>query len=389
MNALFCHDGPTYVDENKQYYACVLTDEMIERYFSFCTHFTLLNRVNHISLEQGKSFEKINHKQVDIISIPNLATLKGIIFNRKKAKKIIEGQVKKADCIIARLPGFAGTYALQYAIKYHKRYFVEMVGCPFDALWNHSLKGKLMAIPMFIVTKYFMRKSKNTIYVSNRFLQNRYPSSGNVLGCSDVEIHIEEGMPEKRKLKIENTNFKHAILGTMGTLNMRYKGFDTVIKCLSNLNKKGYQLQYVVMGAGDKTWLEHMIKKYHAEDFVTIHKPVAHSKVFDWIDQDIDIYIQPSRTEGMPRALIEAMSRACPSIGSDAGGIPELLEEKYIFHKGSYKELMKLLTALLSDKEQIQTLSEKCFQASEEFDYEKLRQKREKFYQKVIKDENE
>ena len=38
-----------------------------------------------------------------------------------------------------------------------------------------------------------------------------------------------------------------------------------------------------------------------------------------------DVYLQPSLWDGMPNALLEAMAAGCGSIGSDAGGIPEII----------------------------------------------------------------
>jgi glycosyltransferase involved in cell wall biosynthesis len=39
-----------------------------------------------------------------------------------------------------------------------------------------------------------------------------------------------------------------------------------------------------------------------------------------------DVYLQPSLWDGMPNALLEAMAAGCGAIGSDAGGIPEIIE---------------------------------------------------------------
>ena len=49
--------------------------------------------------------------------------------------------------------------------------------------------------------------------------------------------------------------------------------------------------------------------------------------IFEFLDS-LDLYLQFSRGgEGLPRALVEGMSRGCPAIGSTVGGIPELLTE--------------------------------------------------------------
>jgi glycosyltransferase involved in cell wall biosynthesis len=41
--------------------------------------------------------------------------------------------------------------------------------------------------------------------------------------------------------------------------------------------------------------------------------------------QICDVYLQPSLWDGMPNALLEAMAAGCGCIGSDAGGIPEII----------------------------------------------------------------
>ena len=38
-----------------------------------------------------------------------------------------------------------------------------------------------------------------------------------------------------------------------------------------------------------------------------------------------DVYLQPSLWDGMPNALLEAMAAGCGCVGSDAGGIPEII----------------------------------------------------------------
>ena len=94
----------------------------------------------------------------------------------------------------------------------------------------------------------------------------------------------------------------------------------------------------------------------------------------------MDIYIQPSLQEGLPRALLEAMSRACPSIGSNAGGIEELLNKKYVFNKKDVKRIEKILSTI--DKKDLVEMAKFSIEKTKEFDLEKLNDLRNEFYKK-------
>ena len=52
-----------------------------------------------------------------------------------------------------------------------------------------------------------------------------------------------------------------------------------------------------------------------------------------------DLFVLPSRQEGMPRALIEAMARGLPCIATRVGGVPELLPEDVLVAPGDAGEL--------------------------------------------------
>ena len=43
---------------------------------------------------------------------------------------------------------------------------------------------------------------------------------------------------------------------------------------------------------------------------------------------DANLFVLASRTEGLPRAVIEAMARGLPCVGTRVGGIPELLDSR-------------------------------------------------------------
>ncbi len=67
-----------------------------------------------------------------------------------------------------------------------------------------------------------------------------------------------------------------------------------------------------------------------------------------------DIYIHPSRFEGLPTVLMEAAQASLPMVGSKAGGIPEFIhdgENGYLCEVDNPQDLADKISKLIADKE--------------------------------------
>ena len=166
-------------------------------------------------------------------------------------------------------------------------------------------------------------------------------------------------------------------LGTVGNVELKYKGQIYVLKALRKLNKINKKYHYYMIGGGNKTRLLNYVKKYKMERDVTFIDNIPHEQVLKEL-MNIDIYIQPSLQEGMPRALIEAMSVGCVCVGSNAGGIPELLSDKYIFKKRKYMHLVKIIKML--ETASLKEISIENHHRATDFNRDKLDEKRRRFY---------
>lgn len=74
-----------------------------------------------------------------------------------------------------------------------------------------------------------------------------------------------------------------------------------------------------------------------------------------------DIYIQPSRSEGLPIAIMEAMSHGLPIVASNVGGMPEAVKhnsEGLLVQPESSCELVDALMSLVRDKQKCNQLGE-------------------------------
>lgn len=369
MKIIFVHDHKFRKVENKFYSAGGLNNNVLTRYTNFADNVTVIARI----IEEKNINEKwseITNTQISIIGSSNFR------FNG------IYDEIEKNDKLIVRLPSFLGIQALNINRKFKKPYLIEMVGCPWDGLWNHCIKGKFVAFPMMIITKMLVKRAKYVLYVTNEFLQKRYPTNGKSIGCSDVLLKMHDNtVLEKRLEKIKNNNGK-IILGTAAALNVKYKGQRFVIQALAKLKKQGItNFEYQVIGGGDSSDLVRIAEKYGVSNQFKVIGQLNHDKVFEWLES-IDIYIQPSLQEGLPRAMVEAMSCGLPCMGTAIAGIPELIDKSMLFGRKSVKEIAELLKSI--DKEKMLNLAEQNFTKSKEFDKDILDKKRSDFYTEFI-----
>ncbi|MGG4287970.1 glycosyltransferase [Priestia megaterium] len=388
MKVLFCHDGPLRKDQFNNYYGTAHNDKTFTRYYDIAEELTVLIRLEDISKSKAETtLSKITVNPFNVIKLPNVSSIKGLMIDKRKAKKVVADAVAGADYIVARLPSMSGFLAVDYAKKMGKPYLVEVVACPWDAFWNHSTKGKLIAPFMYKATKKRVLNAPYVVYVTNEFLQKRYPTKGKKVNCSNVAlVDFDDHVIKNRQKKILSMSEKQKIvIGTTAAVNVKYKGQQYIIRALGELKQKGItNFEYQLVGGGDQSYLKSLAHKYNVDSQVKFLGPMSHENVFSWLEC-IDIYVQPSRQEGLPRALIEAMSRGLPSFGSNTAGIPELIEPPFIFSntKNNISEICEILSSIT--KETMMEQSVRNYNESKKYESKIIGNRRKEFFNQFKK----
>ena len=378
MKLVFIHDGPLFYDKDGNYYEFAY-HELYERYSYMADKITFLIRTKPV---EGKTFTLVP-PQIEVISVPNFKSPKTILVNKPKAEKIVEKCVRENDVFVLRTQSSIAQLAVKYIRKYNKPYIVESVGCSWDSYWNHGLLGKAVAPYMYYKTRSIIGKAKYVYYVTGKFLQRRYPTKGYTVSCSNVVIdEPDDTTLVKRLEKLKGFDpHKKLILGTAAALDTRYKGQEYVIRAIKPLTEMGYDVEYHMAGGYNGTkhdyFLRDLAKELGVTDRVKFVGNLSADKMPEYYDS-LDIYVQPSKQEGLPRAVIEAMSRGCPVIGTNIAGIPELISKICLFRKGSDTEVIKAVERVLGTD--LEKLAKRNFAKSKEFSREKLIKKREAFY---------
>lgn len=309
-----------------------------------------------------------------------------MIRTDSRSKKTLERCISKVDLVIGYLPSVNSATACSIAKFQKKKYMSYVVGCPWDSLWNHGFLGKILAPYAYLKLRKTLRKSDYALYVTKNFLQKRYPCSGITCGCSDVRIeNLDENVLNHRLSAIEKISDKDILkISTIANYSVRYKGQHFVIEALASLKRMGMtKFHYYLIGGGDKTHLEKLALKLGVAEQVHFEGIVPHSQIFEKLDE-MHIYIQPSLQEGLPRSVVEAMSRGLLCICANTAAMPEMVEQEYIVKRKSVEDIVSVLKGISIDK--LKTQAQRNFNEVKKYTEDVLNRKRNSFFEIVKND---
>lgn len=322
----------------------------------------------------------VSHSRIQFVKIPEFRRLNNMAAICKKMKRAVH----EADFCYLRC-GIASSFAGYFCKLYHKPYMTIVNEDVFRSGVNHSKSMvRLSAYPLWFVTRLLVKNADYSCYVTTHYLQDKYPCKGEMLGCSDIEeLQIEKQSLKNRYDRIENMRGK-VVLGSIGNVATVIKGHDTAIKALAQLKEMGEKnYVYRIVGTGNPDRLKYLAVKMGVSEMIEFLGSYSHDDVLTWFES-IDIYLHPSRSEGLPRTILEAMTKATPCICSDVGGISELINSEYLF-KYDGNEVKSLSNLILKmNKESMRKEAQRNFEASKAYNPKLLSEKRAAFFEKAI-----
>lgn len=360
---------------NGKYYIENAMSSILNRYYENFGKIMYCSRIENV-----ESSEKL----IDISDIIDSVIVINNLFEALSGKCCKKMMIYMKDCslIVGRVPSIIAYRAFDCAKKLKKPFYSEAMGCAWDAYWNHGLVGKVIAPYMYYKMKSVVSDADYALYVTDKFLQKRYPCKKESVAVSNVRL---DSICEKDLLyrleRIDSFRKENVSLMTSAAVDVRYKGQEYVIEALGILKQKGIVATYYLAGGGDQTYLKSVAKKYGVQNQVLFLGRLSLNEVFEML-ANIDIYIQPSLQEGLPRSMIEAMSKAVPCIGARTAGIPELINKECVVKRKSAKEIANAIVAI-SNKDKMKELANNNFVTAGKYHNDILAKKRNDYYSYV------
>lgn len=272
--------------------------------------------------------------------------VKKILFFTKAFIKLKRLLKNNAFDLIHIHMSYRGSFYRKYIVtkeckKYNKKVIIHLHGSEFKEFYKNgtnNLKRKIKELFTIADCTFVLGKDwKN-------FIKRIAPKS-HILVINNA-ISMPE-ITEKEEDKIPHILFLGALIKRKGVIDL-LNAARTIQKSVQNpfiLN---------IAGSGEE---ENALKKY-----VEINRMKEYVNFLGWIDNEekkkllasSDILVLPSYNEGLPIAILEALSYGLPVVSTNVGSISEAIENNkngFLYNPGDVETLCKLMKKLIENRE--------------------------------------
>lgn len=358
------------------------------RYYLWARYLDVFDEVHLMARAQLHSapppgWNLVSGPGIKALPIPYFVGAWEFLKNYTKVRKAIGTVVPNTEALMLRIPCTLGTEVLRL-LPSGRPYGVEVVADPYDTFAPGSVRHPLR--PLF--RWWFPRELKQqcagagaAAYVTTEALQRRYPCPNLSVGISDVNLSDQALMSAPRSLCWEA---RPLTLIFVGTLVQLYKAPDVLLDAVAVCVLQGLDIKLVLVGDGQyRTELEAQAARLGIRERVCFMGQLASSDAVRAELDRADLFLLPSHQEGLPKAMVEAMARALPCIGSTVGGIPELLPHEDLVPPGDAAALASKICEVVTDRDRMALMSARNLNKAKEYKDEVLRERRIAFYRDV------
>jgi glycosyltransferase involved in cell wall biosynthesis len=355
-----------------------------EQYLSAFTSVKVLARVERFSDAGCAPLTRADGDGVTFLDLPHFVGVRGYLRSWLRLRQKLRGEVDEHDALLFRAWGHVSSACWSVLVGKGRPYGLEVVNDPREVVLH---AGGLPAVRHLLASTAAKQLAAQCLggsavsYVTEKTLQERYPPAPGAVVASYSSVDLAESFFAKPKTA---TRAQRKRILTVAPLHHMIKGVDILLRALSQSLGMGTDAQLVVVGEGRcKRRLQTMAGALGiAERVVFAGETSGPDGTIPFFDET-DLFVLPSRSEGLPRSLVEAMARGLPCVATNVGGIPELLPASDMVPRNDALALARLIHCVLADSSRLNAMASRSFEKALEFSAALLQKKRIGFYRSL------
>lgn len=323
---------------------------------------------------------------VSFIALPGYHGPVGFLRSLPSILKVMRRSIEPGAAYILRVPT---TVPSLYSLLLRLRripFAVEVAADPHDgysrkALNNHPLAPVFQALFVRLM-RWQCKAAAASAYVTREALQRRYvPRSPDTsFAFTSIDLVPEAYAEGPRTAGSFNTTKSHLVL--VGNMQKSFKGHDVLLKAMKRLKDEGLETRLTVVGYGENQPIYASMAEEMGLDVAFTGKLQNGEPIRRVLDTG-DLFVLPSRQEGLPRALLEAMARGLPAVATRVGGTPELLNEDCLAPPDDPEALADRIRTMISDPQRMAHHAAINFETAKRYNVAEVTKARLAFYRQV------
>lgn len=298
-------------------------------------------------------------------------------------RRSVSDLVQPGDAVVLRIGSQVAAMIEPALHRAGHPYAVEVVGDPHDVFAAGAVRHPLRRLFRWHFARQMRRQCRRAVavaYVTEHALQRRYPASPGAFTTHYSSIDLPaSAYVDAPRIHLGRRDPLRLIF--VGSLAQMYKAPDILVQAVARCRTDGLELELDLVGGGkDHATVSAMVTGLDLGDRVRLHGEVTSGEPIRRLLDAADLFVLPSRTEGLPRSMIEAMARGLPCIGSTVGGIPELLEAEDLVPPGDAEELARTIAAVAADPARMDRMAARNLGRSRAYAAPILRDRRDALY---------
>jgi len=217
-------------------------------------------------------------------------------------------------------------------------------------------------------------------------IKQNYPNSSIKLALCYKSVDTDRYAELAKSDEYDTVKSNEPIILFVGG-NMQRKGVPDIIDASPDVIKRFPNAKFVIVG-GDKA-IDKMREKCRQNGVESNYQFIGwcpQDKIVDYY-KNATIFVMPSLTEALGVTFLEAMAAGIPVIGTNVGGIPEIIQDGVngrLVPVNSPKSISKTIIELLSDEAARKMISENALKTVKNFNIENMMQCTMDVYRKVL-----
>lgn len=362
-----------------------------ERYLTVFDDVKIVARMKDVQAIKDARL-RVDGKHVEVFGIPFYQGPKELVSVYLKIQRVLKGVDADCDAALMRMP--SQTASMVYSnLKKNIPVAGEIVYDMMDDVNKSNLNPllKLLNIIASHKLKKFCLKANGVSYVTEYSIQRHYPSHSMIHGetkeyfdayYSTITLSTD-AFTGPRDFS-NNTEIK-LVLSSV-SMNSERKGEKVLIEIVKKCRNRGYNVSAILIGDGTlRVSFEEYAEQLGVSEYIEFTGLLPSSDYVREVMLNADIFVFPTQGEGLPRGIIEAMAIGMPVLSTPVGGIPEVIDNKYLFDPLDSNGFADMICNLMENKEEMNEMSKNNFAKSMEYRNELLQARRDIFYTKLMK----